>query len=103
MKKKSNHFDGRRYYNPTTPERSFWEIVRWMWKRRRIKSWPWISVEQQKVQQERTQKGECVITFINHSSVLIQLDGWNILTDPIWSNELALYLGLVLNGSLYLE
>ncbi len=29
----------------------------------------------------------CAITFINHSTFLIQLKGINILTDPIWSER----------------
>lgn len=27
------------------------------------------------------------VTFVNHSTVLVQIDGFNILTDPIWSNR----------------
>ena len=29
------------------------------------------------------------VTFINHASVLIQMDGLNILTDPIWSKRVS--------------
>jgi len=31
--------------------------------------------------------GEIVITFVNHSTVLIQTEGLNILTDPVWANR----------------
>jgi L-ascorbate metabolism protein UlaG (beta-lactamase superfamily) len=86
MKKKSDHFDGRRYYNPSIPKRSFWEILRWRLKRK-VKPWPHIVSKKQKVQQKRTKQGESAVTFINHSTVLLQLDGWNILTDPIWSER----------------
>ncbi len=86
MKKPSDHFDGRRYYNPSIPYRTLWDVVRWRWKRK-VKPWPFVPVEQQKVQQERTGEEECIVTFINHSTVLIQLSGWNILTDPIWSKR----------------
>jgi L-ascorbate metabolism protein UlaG (beta-lactamase superfamily) len=87
MKKLSDHFDGRRYYNnPSIPERSMWEILRWL-RHRKVKPWPFIGNEQQKIQKERTDQGECIVTFINHSTVLLQLEGWNILTDPIWSKR----------------
>jgi L-ascorbate metabolism protein UlaG (beta-lactamase superfamily) len=33
--------------------------------------------------------GELRVTFINHSTVLIQLDGLNILTDPVWSDRVG--------------
>jgi L-ascorbate metabolism protein UlaG (beta-lactamase superfamily) len=32
-------------------------------------------------------RGELRVTFINHSTVLIQMDGLNILTDPIYSRR----------------
>ena len=86
MKKRSDHFDGRRYYNPGVPPRSLWKVLHWMLNRK-VKPWPFVLIEQQKVAQERTKQGECVVTFINHSTVLLQLEGWNILTDPIWSDR----------------
>jgi L-ascorbate metabolism protein UlaG (beta-lactamase superfamily) len=30
---------------------------------------------------------EIVVTFVNHSTVLIQTEGLNVLTDPVWSNR----------------
>ena len=86
MKTPSDHFDGRRYYNPGVKPRSFWEFLKWRWNRK-VEPWPYFSVVQQKVQTARTSPGECLVTFINHSTVLIQVDGWNILTDPIWSDR----------------
>lgn len=86
MKEPSDHFDGRRYFNPAISRRRLWDVLVWRW-RRKVKPWPHVPVEQKKVQQERTKAGECVVTFINHSTVLLQLEGWNILTDPIWSKR----------------
>lgn len=34
----------------------------------------------------------CTITLINHATVLIQLDGVNILTDPIYSNTISFFI-----------
>ena len=86
MKKISDHFDGRRYYNPAIKTRSLWEVIQWRWKRH-VKRWPFVPVEQQKVKKIRSAQDECLVTFINHSTVLLQLSGWNILTDPIWSER----------------
>ena len=35
----------------------------------------------------RVSAGRLRVTFINHSTVLLQMDGVNILTDPIWSKR----------------
>lgn len=34
----------------------------------------------------------CSITLINHATVLIQIDGFNILTDPIYSNTISFFI-----------
>ena len=86
MEKPFDHFDGRRYFNPTASPQSLREFFLWRW-RRKVKPWPFTAIEQVKIQQERTQVGECRVTFINHSTVLLQVEGWNILTDPIWSKR----------------
>ena len=31
--------------------------------------------------------GDCHVTWIGHSSFLIQVDGLNILTDPVWGDR----------------
>ncbi len=41
------------------------------------------------VRQPRVAPGECVITWVGHSTFLIQVDGLNILTDPVWSDRCA--------------
>lgn len=86
MKKPSNHFNGRRYYNQGVPPRSIWEVLFWLWTRR-PKRWPCVKIDQKKIQKQRTSSGECFVTFINHSTVLLQIEGRNILTDPIWSER----------------
>ena len=37
----------------------------------------------------RVDDGRLRITFINHSTTLIQIDGVNILTDPVWSQRVS--------------
>src|SRR5207244_12587227 len=38
---------------------------------------------------KRVSGGRLRITFINHSTTLIQMDGVNILTDPVWSERVS--------------
>jgi L-ascorbate metabolism protein UlaG (beta-lactamase superfamily) len=33
------------------------------------------------------ERGQMRVTFVNHSTVLVQMDGINVLTDPIWSER----------------
>ncbi|MEZ5502792.1 MAG: MBL fold metallo-hydrolase [Halioglobus sp.] len=50
-------------------------------------AWPqWVDLPRQQVPQARLASGLSV-TFINHASFLIQVDGLNILTDPIYSER----------------
>ena len=50
--------------------------------------WP-ASVENRGIPRlsEKPAPDEIAVTFVNHSTFLIQLDGLNILTDPIWSKR----------------
>ena len=31
--------------------------------------------------------GELRVTWVGHSTLLVQIDGWNVLTDPVWSER----------------
>lgn len=77
-------FDGERFTNyEGRPERSFFDIWKWRLSSDKTK-WPdWIESEPQKVPNER--ESGLSVTFINHSTFLIQINGVNILTDPFYS------------------
>jgi L-ascorbate metabolism protein UlaG (beta-lactamase superfamily) len=84
----SDHFDGRRYFNPIDPKgRSVRDVFKWMLTRRK-QPWPrWIDDPPQP-DPPRTVKGNALsATFVNHSTFLLQTNGLNILTDPIWSER----------------
>lgn len=83
---KSDHFNGRRFQNPSgTNAKGFDEVIKYIGKRKPDK-WP-----NDLDQSVRTTPlpvpipAEIQYTFINHSTFLIQHQGMNILTDPIWS------------------
>jgi L-ascorbate metabolism protein UlaG (beta-lactamase superfamily) len=83
------HYNGQYFQNiyPKLPERTLKQLLKWFSTRKPSK-WPTSSTATSKtIPFERVSEGKISITFINHSSVLIQMDGVNILTDPIWSKR----------------
>jgi L-ascorbate metabolism protein UlaG (beta-lactamase superfamily) len=85
---KSEHFDGNRFYNyDRGKEKSFGDFLKWMANR---DQGPWEGdpdAEPGPPPPARVGASELRVTFINHATVLIQVDGLNILTDPIWSER----------------
>ncbi len=82
-------FDGFRYTNsnPYADQRSLRDVLRWLASGRKER-WPLIASPQYEGGcVERVEKKELRVTFVNHSTLLIQKDGLNILTDPIWSER----------------
>jgi len=83
----SSHFDGKYYFNENQKARSFKDFLYWMLTRQPT-PWPaFIPVEQQKVKHTRVGDQELSVTFIGHSTFLIQINGCNLLTDPVWSQR----------------
>ena len=84
----SDHFDGKRFFNPgNTKENRFSDMVKWWWEMDTV-PWPeWIDDLPQEKPVRSVEKGKLKVTFINHATTLIQMDGLNILTDPIWSDR----------------
>jgi L-ascorbate metabolism protein UlaG (beta-lactamase superfamily) len=83
--RKSDHFDGERFHNRiegTAPGAV--QMVRWRMVRK-PGPWPkWIDVSPAPPPPPRVAEGELRVTFVNHATVLIQMDGVNLLTDPVW-------------------
>ncbi|MBP7527388.1 MAG: MBL fold metallo-hydrolase [Syntrophorhabdaceae bacterium] len=95
----SEHFDGVRYVNPgvprtlsavsgqTTKRGSAWWVWNWIF-RTGWPEWP----KQGEVfpgprPVARAPEGSIYVTPIGHATFLIQMDGVNVLTDPIWSER----------------
>jgi len=82
------HFDGRRFFNPEAPQApGFFEFFRWKFTSRPEWSPNFISDVEQSVPPRQVDDDELRITLVNHSTVLLQQSGSNILTDPIWSER----------------
>lgn len=83
----SDHFDGKQFFNPSGHNASgFKEVFKWQSDQKREKK-PWTLVQNPSFGDKPTPSvsdGELRVTYIGHSTVLIQMDGINILTDPVW-------------------
>lgn len=85
--KKTDHFDGKKFLNPGNVQaKGLTDVFQWMMQR---KQGPWT----EKKESAFGEKPKAMITegmkitFVNHSTFLIQIDGVNILTDPVWSER----------------
>jgi L-ascorbate metabolism protein UlaG (beta-lactamase superfamily) len=87
--KLSDHYNGKIFFNPgdDAGPNSFVEVIKWKltgkadkWPKKVIPSFP--QAIPKAVMLEKMS-----ITFVGHVSFLIQMDGLNILTDPVWSDR----------------
>jgi L-ascorbate metabolism protein UlaG (beta-lactamase superfamily) len=82
------HLDGKRFYNPDAPQApGFLEVLRWKLTSRPEPSPGFISDVEQSILPRRVDGSGLRSTLVNHSTVLLQQRGSNILTDPIWSER----------------
>ncbi len=82
----SDHFDGANFFNKEA-ESGFVDHIKWLWKMEEVQ-WPkWVDDPPQPPPPERIGVGELRLTYINQSTVLLQMEDLNILTDPFWSKR----------------
>jgi L-ascorbate metabolism protein UlaG (beta-lactamase superfamily) len=82
------HFDGKRFFNPDAPQvRGFLDVFRWKLTTRPERSPAFLSDVEPSTPPRRVDGGGLRTTLVNHSTVLLQQRGSNILTDPIWSER----------------
>lgn len=83
---KSDHFDGKKFLNiGGVQSKGFLDVIRWMVSR---DHGPWTKNYETEVGEKPAAVSDSLtITFVNHSTFLIQWKELNILTDPIWSDR----------------
>nr|WP_316656811.1 MBL fold metallo-hydrolase [uncultured Gellertiella sp.] len=87
----TDHFDGLRFFNPGGVEPgSFTDLLKWQFGGGRAR-WPRPGpAPLPAVRPVRNINGERLrVTMVGHASLLIQVAGMNILTDPVWSRRVS--------------
>lgn len=88
----SDHFDGTRFFNPGHPstDKSAKDLLAWRRSRRERGAWP---AEPPLPAGTDSPPKRVVsgirVAMVGHASVLIQVAGLNILTDPVWSDRVS--------------
>lgn len=82
------HFDGKRFYNPDAAQvRGLIDAFRWKLTSRPEQSPGFIADVKPSIPPRHVEDSGLRTTLVNHSTVLLQQRGFNILTDPIWSER----------------
>jgi L-ascorbate metabolism protein UlaG (beta-lactamase superfamily) len=84
----SDHFDGTHFHNATKdPHEGVFSYMRWKITENR-QPWPkYVKNEFTDHPPARVYGGDLRVSYVGHSTVLIQTEGVNILTDPVWSTH----------------
>jgi L-ascorbate metabolism protein UlaG (beta-lactamase superfamily) len=84
----SDHFNGKKFNNPKGIQPgSFKDLMKWARNRERGEWKELRDVEYGPAPVKKVEGDSIVVTFVNHSTFLIQTQGLNILTDPVWSER----------------
>lgn len=81
----SDHFDGKKFFNPGNGKpQGLTAVLKWLITRK-LGAWAESKTNDFGKRPLAHEKETVRVTFVNHSTFLIQVDGVNILTDPVWS------------------
>ena len=82
---KSDHIDGKRFLNlRPTRHAGFLDLVKWLTHR---EPGPWSRWREVTPSVPPERADGMRVTWVNHSTMLVQVANVNILTDPIWSER----------------
>ena len=82
----SDHFDGHKFYDPKNAyTNNFFDFLKWQLTQQKS---PWPNkVELKQTDTPPKMVDKIRISYVGHVSFLIQTEGVNILTDPVWSKR----------------
>ncbi len=83
----TDHFDGQVFHDEQAFTKSYRDLFRFLQERPPSQWVRDMTIEPGPPPEERVGWGELRVTFVNHATVLLQFDGVNLLTDPIWSKR----------------
>jgi L-ascorbate metabolism protein UlaG (beta-lactamase superfamily) len=85
----AEHFRDGRFFNPGVRDHGFLDALQWM-RNRQPGPWrQWIPSTPGPRPPERVEGAALRVTFVNHATVLLQTEGLNLLTDPVWSRRVS--------------
>lgn len=85
----SDHFDGTRFFNPGSrdEDRGLVDVLRWQLGSRAT-AWPSaLAATVPDQPPARLKESHCRVSYVGHASFLVQVEGLNILLDPVWSER----------------
>lgn len=86
----SDHFADGHFKNPwPIEEHGFADFLRWQLARERGPWREWTDAAQGPPPPPRVEGGRLRVTYVNHATTLVQFDGLNVLTDPVWSERVS--------------
>lgn len=88
----SDHFDGRIFFNPNgKPPATLKGLLKWQFGGGHRAKWPaaWPSPFAHAVPEPAVRDHNLRVTMVGHASLLVQVAGVNILTDPVWSQRVS--------------
>lgn len=85
---KTDHFDGQNFFNPGGQKpKGFMALLKWQLSggnKKWPKSYPSPATDHPP---ERVNGAHLRVSFVGHATMLLQIAGLNILTDPVWSDR----------------
>jgi L-ascorbate metabolism protein UlaG (beta-lactamase superfamily) len=89
----SDHFDGLRFHSPIEPPGKGLLELAWMFAGKARRRWPALeAVPDRDVPPERV--AHLRLSSAGHSSILVQVDGLNLLVDPVWAHRVSPVAGV---------
>lgn len=86
----SDHFDGKRFFNyERTPESQIEDAIRNTTPGRHRGHWDNWQQTPTDTPPPRVAGRKLRVTFVNHSTVLVQTESLNVLIDPVWSERVS--------------
>jgi L-ascorbate metabolism protein UlaG (beta-lactamase superfamily) len=88
---RSDHFDGERFFNPGFGAYRGGNPSTFLnrWANGERATWPERVSIRQSAPPARIAGPEMRVTWVGHATVLVQTQGLNILTDPVWSDRVS--------------
>lgn len=83
----TEHFDGRKFRNAEPPPAgAFWAFMRWQLFEPGV-PWPEKVLSEHDRPPQRVHGNALRVSYVGHATVLLQVAGMNILTDPVWAER----------------